>query len=137
MTTFSNHVTELRSRYMSIHTNVSGMGCVGLTRVSAFNRYLYVWSPEPGRRVIRDKRISMFPIAPKSPAQKWSRMVHFGPRVTESFHLIIGYSRILKNYNPGYWIYIEDLNTNPAVKKAIILLLPRADIKVLKDALAH
>jgi hypothetical protein len=64
-------------------------------------------------------------------------MVHFGPRVTESFHLIIGYSRILKNYNPGYWIYIEDLNTNPAVKKAIILLLPRADIKVLKDALAH
>ena len=33
--------------------------------------------------------------------------------------------------------YIEDLFLRPAVKKAIILLLYRADIKVLKDALAH
>ena len=32
---------------------------------------------------------------------------------------------------------IEDLNLRPAVKKAIILLLFRDDIKVLKDALAH
>ena len=32
---------------------------------------------------------------------------------------------------------IEDLNLRPAVKKAIILLLYRAYIKVLKDALAH
>ena len=29
---------------------------------------------------------------------------------------------------------IEDLNLNPAVKKAIILLLHRTHIKVLKDA---
>ena len=32
---------------------------------------------------------------------------------------------------------IEDLFLRPAVKKAIILLLSRAQIKVLKDALAH
>ena len=32
---------------------------------------------------------------------------------------------------------IEDFFLRPAVKKAIILLLHRADIKVLKDALAH
>ena len=32
---------------------------------------------------------------------------------------------------------IEGLFLRPAVKKAIILLLSRADIKVLKDALAH
>ena len=32
---------------------------------------------------------------------------------------------------------IEDLNLNLPVKKAIILLLYHADIKVLKDALAH
>ena len=32
---------------------------------------------------------------------------------------------------------IEDLNLRPAVKKAIILLLYRANVKVLKDALAH
>ena len=32
---------------------------------------------------------------------------------------------------------IEVLNVRPPVKKAIILLLSRADIKVLKDALAH
>ena len=32
---------------------------------------------------------------------------------------------------------IEDFFLRPAVKKAIILLLSRADIKVLKDALAH
>ena len=32
---------------------------------------------------------------------------------------------------------IEDLNVRPPVKKAIILLLYLADIKVLKDALAH
>ena len=34
-------------------------------------------------------------------------------------------------------IRIEDLNVRPPVKKAIILLLYLADIKVLKDALAH
>ena len=32
---------------------------------------------------------------------------------------------------------IEDLFLRPAVKKAIILLLSRGHIKVLKDALAH
>ena len=32
---------------------------------------------------------------------------------------------------------IEDLNLRPAVKKAVILLLYRTDVKVLKDALAH
>ena len=32
---------------------------------------------------------------------------------------------------------IEDLFLRPAVKKAIILLLHRANVKVLKDALAH
>ena len=32
---------------------------------------------------------------------------------------------------------IEVLNLNPAVKKAIILLLYRTFVKVLKDALAH
>ena len=32
---------------------------------------------------------------------------------------------------------IEVLNLRPAVKKAIILLLHRTDVKVLKDALAH
>ena len=32
---------------------------------------------------------------------------------------------------------IEDLNLRPAVKKAVILLLHRANVKVLKDALAH
>ena len=32
---------------------------------------------------------------------------------------------------------IEDLNLRPAIKKAIILLLPRTDVKVLKDVLAH
>ena len=32
---------------------------------------------------------------------------------------------------------IEDLNLRPAVKKAVILLLHRSHIKVLKDALAH
>ena len=32
---------------------------------------------------------------------------------------------------------IEDLFLRPAVKKAVILLLYLADIKVLKDALAH
>ena len=36
-----------------------------------------------------------------------------------------------------YYQHIEDLNLRPAVKKAIILLLYLADIKVLKDALAH
>ena len=37
-----------------------------------------------------------------------------------------------------YQIYcIEDLFLRPAVKKAIILLLSRGHIKVLKDALAH
>ena len=34
-------------------------------------------------------------------------------------------------------MYIEDLFLRPAVKKAVILLLYRADVKVLKDALAH
>jgi hypothetical protein len=34
-------------------------------------------------------------------------------------------------------LLIEDLFLNPAVKKAIILLLYHNDIKVLKDALAH
>ena len=32
---------------------------------------------------------------------------------------------------------IEVLNVNPRLKKAIILLLYRTDVKVLKDALAH
>ena len=32
---------------------------------------------------------------------------------------------------------IEVLNVNPRHKKAIILLLYRTDVKVLKDALAH
>ena len=32
---------------------------------------------------------------------------------------------------------IEDLNLRPAVKKTIILLLYRANVKVLKDVLAH
>ena len=34
-------------------------------------------------------------------------------------------------------LYIEDLFLRPAVKKAIILLLSRGHIKVLKNALAH
>ena len=34
-----------------------------------------------------------------------------------------------------YKLYMKVLNLNPAVKKAIVLLLPRTDIKVLKDAL--
>ena len=34
-------------------------------------------------------------------------------------------------------IGIEDLFLRPAVKKAIILLLHRTDVMVLKDALAH
>jgi hypothetical protein len=33
--------------------------------------------------------------------------------------------------------HIEVLNVNPQHKKAIILLLYRPDVKVLKDALAH
>jgi hypothetical protein len=33
--------------------------------------------------------------------------------------------------------HIEVLNVNPRLKKAIILLLYRTDVKVLKDALAH
>ena len=33
--------------------------------------------------------------------------------------------------------YIEVLNVNPRHKKAIILLLYRTDVKVLKDALEH
>jgi hypothetical protein len=40
----------------------------------------------PRRRVISDKRISMFPMAPKSPAKKWSGMAHFGPRATVKFY---------------------------------------------------
>ena len=37
-----------------------------------------------------------------------------------------------------YYIrYIEDFFLRPAAKKAIILLLRRAQFKVLKDALAH
>ena len=34
-------------------------------------------------------------------------------------------------------VAIEDLNVRPPVKKAIILLLHRGFVKVLKDALAH
>ena len=36
-----------------------------------------------------------------------------------------------------YSASIEVLNVNPRLKKAIILLLYRTDVKVLKDALAH
>ena len=47
--------------------------------------------------------------------------------------------RLASHYGgPIYWCSpIEDLFLNPAVKKAIILLLYRTFVKVLKDALAH
>ena len=55
--------------------------------------------------------------------------------------------RIRTTYRPSHVLHvvykldtklsIEVLNLRPAVKKAIILLLHRADIKVLHDALAH
>ena len=46
-------------------------------------------------------------------------------------------SNNMNTYTFTFKTSIEDLFLRPAVKKAIILLLSRANIKVLKDDLAH
>ena len=47
--------------------------------------------------------------------------------------------KVVKKFGGYHYFHhsIEDLFLRPAVKKAIILLLSRGHIKVLKDALAH
>ena len=76
--------------------------CKYAFQVSDCLRFLIQWQCAhtcmvPGRRAVSDKCIPMFPIAPKSPAKRWSGMVHFGPRVTESL-----YSPRLRCEPPGF-----------------------------------